>query len=334
MGRLSRRQLLRASVIGSSLGPLVGCGVIAPMPRRAVARVGFLSPFDEASSADQVRVLLDGFRELGHTPGKDLLLEQRLAVSRLDRLVGLAQELRALPVDVILAQGIQAARASVRADPNLPVVAVLPLVADPVKEGLVANLAHPGGQLTGLIGAVPELWGKRLQLLKDAVPPIARVAVLWPPGGPGVDFGELASQAPALGLDVRNYEVGGAQEIDPAFGAAAQWGADGLLTTSTLGITTDAARLPGLALDHHLPAISDADTFVHNGGLLAYLANVLDLDRRATVLVDKILKGASPRDIPIERPTRFDLLLNLQTAHGLDLAIPDSFLKQVTGTVP
>jgi putative ABC transport system substrate-binding protein len=330
----SRRQFLRSCLGVAGLSLLAGCSrlVLSRQPVK-VARVGVLSPSDEAGAALALAAMLDGLRDLGYERDVNLTLEPRFAGGDLDRLPILASELIELDVDANIALSAQAARALQGASHTVPIVAILPLVTDPLRERLVTgSLAHPGGNLTGIIGAVAELWGKRLELLKDVVPGASRIAVIWPPG-PQVDLPVLFANAGALGVEMRLFGASGPSALDPAFEAAVAWGASALATTSTVNLTFDPTQLPDLALKHRLPAISDSQGFTEHGGLLSYATDFPALYRRAAALVDHILRGTNPGDIPVERPTTFAFTVNLKTAEALGLTIPPAVLSQATEVI-
>ncbi len=270
-------------------------------------------------------------RDLGYVEGQNIAIERRYAEDHLDRLPGLAAEVVGLDPDVILADGNLAALAARDASSVIPIVAVLPLVADPVRSGLVASLAHPGGNLTGLIGSAPELWGKRLELLTEAVPGASRVAVLW----------NIKNMSPfawegfarALRVQLQVFDVASPDELAGAFDAAVAWRAEALIAPGSAYITPYGAGVAALSLQNRLPAISDSLALTRAGILLAYAANPLDLYRGAATLVDKILRGAKPADLPVEQPTKFDFVINLKTAQALGLTIPQSVLMQATEVI-
>jgi putative ABC transport system substrate-binding protein len=292
-----------------------------------VPRIGYvhLSPLSPDPSPER-GAFLDGLRELGHVPGKTILIEYRSASLNLELLDDAIRELVDLKVDVIVAVGTQAAHVAQGVTKTVPIV--FPAVADPVGVGLVASLARPGGNATGQAIMSPELGGKRLALLKEAFPRISRVAVFLDADNPGaqLEWKETESAARALGLAVRPVEMRRAQDLDQALAKAARERPDALMAIG--GPLTSSFRLfiIEFAAKQRLPAIYGFREFTDSGGLIFYGANLLDSFRRAAVQVDRILKGAKPVDLPVEQPTKFELVVNLKTARQLKLTIPQAFL--------
>ena len=297
----------------------------AQQPARA-SRIGFLGTSSPSTAPHALEAFRQGLRGLGYLEGQNIVVEYRWAQGRQERLSGLAAELVRLNVDVIVAPNTQAALAARAATRTIPIV--FAGVADPVGTGLVASLARPGGNTTGLSFLSPELSAKQLELLKEAVPKTSRVAVLWNPGNPGLalTLREAEVAARALGVQVQLLEARGPDEIDSAFLAMTRERADGLLILGDAVFLLHRTRIVGLAAKSRLPAMYNFKEFVDAGGLMAYAANLADLFRRAAVYVDKILKGAKPGDLPVEQPTRFELVVNLKTARALGLTIPQSVL--------
>jgi putative ABC transport system substrate-binding protein len=270
-----------------------------------------------------------GMRDLGYVEGRNFVLEFRDAEGKLERLPALAAELVALKVDVIMVGGTLAALAAKQATTTIPIV--FASAVDPVADGLVTSLARPGGNVTGLSALAPELAGKRLELLKQAVPGVGRVAVLWQPGG----FGERTVNdlrreadvaARALGVRLQFFEARGPDDFDRAFSDMANARAS---ATTLLGGTMfliERRRLVDLAAKNRLPAVYGLREYVDAGGLMSYGPNNADLFRRAATYVVKILKGAKPGDLPVEQPTKFELVINLKTAKALGITIPQSVL--------
>ena len=271
-----------------------------------------------------------GLRDLGYIEGGNVVIESRDAEGKLERLPALAAELVALKVDVIVAPSTPAALAAKQATRTLPIV--FAAVADPVARGLVTSLARPGGNVTGSSNLAPELVGKRLEQLKQAVPGVNRVAVLWQPGIAGrtekdmVNAAEVAAQA--LGVRLQFVEARGPADFDRAFSemTGARAGALTLLGSGMFFI--ERRRLVDLAATNRLPAVYGLREYVDAGGLMSYGPNSADLYRRAATYVDRLLKGAKPGDLPIEQPTRFELVINLKTAKALGLTIPTSLLAR------
>jgi putative tryptophan/tyrosine transport system substrate-binding protein len=308
---------------------LVGAAAISwPVGARAqsakVARVGFLR---QAGPDDkQFNAFRDGLRAAGYVEGENLLIEQRYAAGVYERLSGLAAQLVRSNVDIIVVDGTAAAKACKDASATIPIV--FTLAVDPVADGLAASFARPGGNFTGLtMTAGYGLAGKRVELLKDMVRGLSRVAVLNNPGNPThVSYlAETQRVATALGLDLRAFDVRGPNDLPGVFAATADWRADGLVTLSDGMLFTKRDRVVELALKGKLPAVYPEAEFVVAGGLASYGPSLPDLFRRAASYVDKILKGAKPADLPIEQPSKFELVVNLKTAQTLELTISREF---------
>jgi putative ABC transport system substrate-binding protein len=265
------------------------------------------------------------------------VIEYRDAEGRLDRLPTLAADLVALRVDVIVAPTIVAALAAKQATKTLPIV--FAFVADPVESGLVTSLARPGGNVTGVSNLSSELVGKRLDLLKQAVPGVSRVAVLWQPGTADerVQTNQLKGAevaARALGIRLQLVEARGPADLDRALSDMTKAGANALTVLGdSILLFTERVRVVELVARNQLPAVYNAREFVAAGGLMSYAVSYPDLFRRSAVYVDKILKGAKPRDLPVEQPTKFELVINLRTARALGLTIPPSLLARADQVV-
>ena len=274
---------------------------------------------------------VEGMRERGYVEAGNVAIEYADAGGDDDRLPALAAELAAAQVDVIVVPSTLAAKAAKQATDSIPIV--LAWAVDPVGSGLVASLARPGGNITGLSFLAPDLVGKRLELLTDAVPGINRVAVLWHPG----DYGETTERdllqradaaARALGVRLQVVAARGPEEFDRAFSDMLREGAQAVSVQSTNVFFRERIRLANLMAQNRLPAVYLAREFVDAGGLISYAPNVADLFRRAATYVDKILKGTKPADLPVEQPTRFELVINLKTAKALGLTVPPSLLAR------
>ena len=320
------------------LATVAGGLLAAPLAAEAqqadkTARIGYLSP-NLATGPHLREAFRKGPRDLGYVEGRHLVIEYRDAEGKVERLPALAAELVALKVDVIVTEGGSTVvpLAAKRATRTLPIV--FASVADPVGSGLVTSLARPGGNVTGLTGLTAELVGKRLELLTQAVPGVGQVAVLWLPGALGERTEkEMLTEAgvAARGLGVRLQFVEATRDpadFDRAFSdmTTARAGALTLLPSSRL--RREHRRLVDLAARHRLPTVYFSRDFVDAGGLMSYAASVTDSRRRAATYVDKILKGAKPADLPVEQPTKFDLVINLKTAKALGLTIPPSLLQR------
>ena len=308
-------------------------GLSAPRPlaaraqSRTLARVGFLR---QAGPDDkQFDAFRGGLRAVGYLEGQNIVIEQRYAAGAYDRLPALAMELVHLNVDVIVVDGTAAAKACKAATSTTPIV--FTLAVDPVADSLVASIAHPGGNLTGLTMTTGyELAGKRVELLKDMVGGLSRVAVLSNPSNPPhVHYlRETERVATALGLDVRAFEVRGPNDLPGAFAAMADWRADGLVTLTDGMLFSQRARVTELALNSKRPGVYPEAEFVAAGGLASYGPNLPDLFRQAATYVDKILKGTKPADLPIEQPSKFELVINLNHAKALGLDVPPMLLAR------
>jgi putative tryptophan/tyrosine transport system substrate-binding protein len=308
---------------------LVALGISTAQRAAHMPRVAFLDPGSPTSPAVCLPGFRQGLRDLGYVEGQNLVLESRYAEGQLTRLPALAAELVHLAPDVIWTHSTEAVQAVKQVTTTIPIV--IGVESNVVEEGLVAGLARPGGNLTGMELRDLELTGKRLQLLKEAVPTIARVAVLVDPilsvhkRVPD----NIESEARALGMQLQRVEAGGPDTFEAAFAAMEQGGADALLIMEGATFARNRQRLLDLALLHRLPTMSGGRHFAEAGSLLAYGADVREICQRSAVLVDKILKGATPTTLPVERADRFYLVVNLKTAQALGLTLSPTFLFQV-----
>jgi putative ABC transport system substrate-binding protein len=301
----------------------------AQQPKK-VPRIGYLSPLDvvrESTRGEPIRVAL---RDLGYIEGQNTVIEYRYAEGKLDRLPDLAAELVRLKVDIIVAAGTdRVVRAAKNATKTIPIVMTSP-GSDPVEAGLVESLARPGGNVTGYNLNVGELGGKRLELLKETVPKVARVEVLYDPANrPSViEVKEvLPVAARALGLTVRSWEVRAADGFDTVFAALKKERPEGLcVPVGGPLIRSNGKRIADFALKNRLPSVYYNREFVEAGGLMSYSADLMESYRRVAYFVDRILKGARPADLPVEQPTKFELVVNLKTAKEIGLTIPQSLL--------
>jgi putative tryptophan/tyrosine transport system substrate-binding protein len=328
--RWTRRQLV---LTAGGFGLLAGCGRLAfqaQAPPTKLHRIGFLVPGFPSGTAPNLAAFQQGLREHGYTEGENIILESRYAEERYDRLPEFAAELVGLPVEVIVTQGTPVALAARQVTTTAPIV--MATSGDPVESGLVASLARPGGNITGLTLISPELSAKRLQLLKDAVTGISRVAAVWNPANAAtaLSLREMEVVAGSLAVQLHPVEVRGPDEFESAFDAIIGEGADALTTMSDSLFFNHHARLAELAAKNRLPSVFPEREFANAGGLLTYGASGTGNFRRAAYYVDRILKGASPADLPVERPTKFDLVINLRTAQALGLTIPPHVLLQAT----
>jgi putative tryptophan/tyrosine transport system substrate-binding protein len=309
---------------------LAGTGAVllaAPLAAEAQAtgkipRIGWLT--GGAIHESNLNAFREGMRALGYS---EVAIEFRAAAGHADRLPAFAAELVRLKVDLMLIDGGAAAVAAKRATSDVPVV--VGAMGDPVRDGIVASLARPGGNITGFsISTGPELIGKRLDLIRETVPGLARVAVVWNESNPTSRLGlqDVADAAKTLGIAVVPLGLRDAPGISHAFGEAARSRVGAVLTVSDAFLWSQREHVVALAARYRLPAIYSEPEFVSAGGLIAYGPNIPDNFRRAAVYVDRILKGARPGDLPIEQPTKFDLVINLKTAKALGLTIPPSLL--------
>jgi putative tryptophan/tyrosine transport system substrate-binding protein len=292
-------------------------------PRRIGVLVVSFSP--ESKEAQAFR---QGLREAGYVEGRDVSLEWRFSDGQYDRVPGQAAELVQSKVDLIVADTTVAAQAAKRATSTIPIV--MAFVADPVSAGLINSLAHPGGNITGLSMMIPDVSTKRLYLLKEIVPRLARVSVLWNPNSPfhAKVIEDLKIAAPGLGIDLNFITVQKPEDIEPAFSAAVRARTDALYVIEEPVIYTNRMTLLKLLSKGRLPAIFPVRRFVADGGLICYGTNFEDLFRRSAGYVDRILKGADPGTLPVEQPVKFDLVVNLKTAKALGLTIPQSVMVQ------
>ena len=288
-------------------------------------RVGVLlvafSPVDKEPQAFR-----KGLRDAGYVEGRDVVIEWRSAGGDYAKVPELVADLIQRKVDVILVDGTPTARAALRATSTVPIV--MALVADPVGSGLVTNLAQPGANLTGLSMMAPETGVKRLQLLKDAVPRASRVAVLWNPDTPAhaVAIRNLKTAAPAMSIKLELVAMRGSGDLDSVFSTMNRARVQAVYVIEDAAIAKHRRELLALAAKIQVPVVAGVRPFVEHGGLMSYGANVSDLFRRSAGYVDKILKGAKPGDLPIEQPTKFELVVNLKTANALGITIPESIL--------
>ncbi len=310
---------------------LVAAPLVAEaQPAGKVPRIGFLSGRSRGDALGAAEAFSQGLRGLGYVEGRNVIIEYRFAEGRLDRFFDLASELVRLQVDVIVAPGTPAAQAARKATATIPIVLVL--AGNPVGDGLIQSFARPGGNVTGLtMVASLEIGGKLLELLKDAVPAVSRVAVLWNPltAPHTIMLKEIETAAGVLGLTLQPVSVRRPDEIDGAFAAMSRARANGLIVPPD-AMFDGALRMQivALATKGRLPTMYGIREQVEAGGLMSYGPSVSDLYRRAATYVDRILKGAKPADLPVEQPTKFELVINLKTAKALGLTIPPSVLAR------
>ncbi len=327
---ISRRRVVLAFGAGALAAPLRSIGQQATK----VPRIGFLAVGSREGRAFLIEGFLQGLRERGYVEGQNIVIEYRFSEDRNDRLPALAAELVALKVQLILASGTPASFAAKQATSTIPIV-MGGIAADPVETGLVASLARPGGNITGMSMMTSQLVGKRLELLKRTVPGLARVAVFWNPPNPayGPILRELEAAAQTLRVKLQRLEVRDPVDFEGAFKAAIKQRAGALIAPGDPLTSNRPRMVADLALKYRLPTMMDTKEFVEAGGLLSLGVDLVDSYRRAATHVDKILKGANPADLPMEQPTKFDLFVNLKTARVLGLTIPQSVLLQATKVI-
>jgi putative ABC transport system substrate-binding protein len=326
---LRRGEVMRRTVGFVLMIAVLGGAAIAVAQQPAkVPRIGFLSSLSPAAVSARMDTFRQGLRELGYVEGKNIVIESRWAEGKIERLPELAAELVRLKVDVIVTGGPSVNRFAKEATATIPIV--LAFDNDPVGNGFAASLARPGGNITGLSTQYPEISGKQLELLKEIVPRLSRVAVLGnsiQPGNPQA-LRELELAAKAFEVKLQYLDVLTPKDIETAFRAASKGHADAVLVLASQLVTAHPKQFAELAAKNRLPAIYWSPEFVEAGGLMAYSVSITDLFRRAAVYVDKILKGAKPADLPVEQPTQFELVVNLKTAQALGLILPPGILFQ------
>jgi len=309
---------------------LLGCAATTPIFRRSaraqqppgkVVRIGLL----HVSRNENHAAFIDGLRDAGYVDGQNAQIETRLYGAMLDRIAELANELVATQCNVIVATAPYAIRATKSATSTIPIVAV-DLESDPVASGWAASLARPGGNLTGFFLDMPELGGKQIALLKEATPTLSRLAILWDSTIGAVQFDATQAAARAAGVQVHSAPIQRSADIDGAIGRAASAAVHGMVVLSSPLILTERVRIAEGALKARLPTISLFTLFPRSGGLMAYGPNLPGMFKRMGILVDRLLKGAAVGEMPIERPTRFDLVVNHKTATMLGLTIPATLL--------
>ena len=324
---MDRRAFLASAAGGLLAAPLA----VGAQPVRKVHRIGYLTIPSRESAQGVANTFSVGLRDLGWIEGQNVVVEYRFAASNLDRLSDLATELVRLGSEVIVAGANAAVAAAKNATRTTPIVMFL--TVDPVGSGLVASLAHPGGNVTGLTTtAGSEIYGKQLQILKDTFPQVGRIAIFMNRAGPAHAVAralqEIDTATRALGLQRQLMEVRGPDDFDQAFAALAEIRPDAIFVTQDSMFYQHRARLVQLVAKTRLPAMWGLRDQAEAGGLMAYATDLNDLARRAAGYVDKILKGAKPGDIPIEQPTKFELVINLKTAKALGLTIPSEVLQR------
>ena len=329
---------MRKRVIGFALSAMLFApwsSAEAQQPKK-VPRLGYLSPSDPATDSTRAEGIRLALRERGYIEGQNIAIEYRYTEGKIDRAPGLVAELVRLKVDIILAGGAAGTvGAAKNATKTIPII-MTGSTADPVEAGLIESLARPGDNVTGLTILTRELGGKRLELLKEAVPKVVRVAVLYDPASQASvrDVKEvLPVAARALKLSIQPWEIRAAGDFDRFFAAMDKQRPDGLYVPSDPLLRLNQKRIVGLALKSRLPSTYAFKEYVDAGGLMYYGADLADSYRRVAYFVDRILKGAKPADLPVEQPTKFELVINLKTAKQIGITIPQSVLHQAAKVI-
>ncbi|MGH7827480.1 MAG: ABC transporter substrate-binding protein [Candidatus Binatia bacterium] len=293
-----------------------------------IPRIGFLGAVSSSANLARAEAFRQGLRDAGYIEGQNITIEYRYAEGKFDRLSALAAEFVALKVDVIVTGGSSVTRRVKEATETIPIV--MSNDSDPVGNGFVESLARPGGNITGLATLTPDLAGKRLELLREIVPKLSRVAVFGTSTEPGnaqaLKETELAARA--FNVQIQYLDIPGGKEIEAAFQAASKGGVEAVFVLTGPVFVSQRKRLAASAVKSRLPAIYYRSDFVEDGGLLSYAPSLTDLSRRAAIYVDKILKGAKPADLPVEQPTKFEFFINLKTAKQIGLTIPPNVLAR------
>jgi ABC-type uncharacterized transport system substrate-binding protein len=319
----------RRAFIGTIAGGLLAAPLAADaQPAGKVPRVGFLTAFSRSDVPQWREGFRQGLRDFGYTEGRNIVIEYRYAEGRPERLPGLAAELVRLNMDVIAAETTPASLAVQHATSTIPIV--MTLVADPVGSGLISSLARPGGNITGLSLQLPDIAAKRLQLLREAVPGVSRVGILWNAASPITppQFRAAEAAAQVLGIQLESLGVLAPDEFEGRFQAATRRGTGALLILDDFFLTRHLTQIAKLTVKARLPAMAGVTGFAEAGVLVSYGPNFADITRRAVTYVDQILKGARPGDLPIAQPTKLELVINLKTAKTLGLTIPQSLLQR------
>ena len=321
---------MRKTVIGFALTALLHalCAPVWAQQQRNIPHVGYLTVSSLSSNVARVEAFRQGMRELGYVEGKNIVIEWRSGDGKVERQSELAAEVVRLKVNVIVTSGPTMTRAAKQATATIPIV--MAFDPDPVGNGFIAGLARPGGNITGLSALSPELSGKQLELLKEIVPRLSRVAVLGTSAEPGnaQTLREIELAAGAFGVKLQYLEIADPQDIEPAFQAANKERAGAMLVLQTPVFNPKRKQIAELALKNRLPAIYPQSQWVDDGGLMSYGVSFAALYHRAATYVDKILKGTKPADLPVEQPTKFEFIINLKAAKQIGLAIPPNVLAR------
>jgi putative ABC transport system substrate-binding protein len=323
--RMKRRGLVFFCLLPIVL--LLTVSLIGAQQAKKVYRIGQLATRSKISGWE--KAWRQGMRELGYIEGRNLIIERRASEGKFDRIPELLADLIRLNVDIIVVSSVQGSLGAKKATQTIPIV--FAIAQDPVGVGLVASRARPGGNVTGLTDFARELAGKRLELLKKTVPKISRVAILsWKPAGPDYasESNEIESAARAFGLQLERVEVRGPDDLENAFLAMTRAKADAFMGMTDTRLARNRKRIVKLSVTNRLPAIFQGRVFARVGGLMSYGTNRTKWRRRIAIYVDKILKGAKPGNLPVEQPTKFELVINLKTAKQIGVTIPPEILLQ------
>ena len=323
--RVTRREFVAA------LGSAAAWPLVARAQQAGIGhRVGYLNP---GSEHPLDKAFFAALGELGWVEGKNVVFERRYAENRLDRLPVLAADLVSLKVDVIAAAGTLGPLAAKQATSTIPIV--MAAAGDPLGSGLVASLARPGGNVTGMSLMLPDLGGKQLELLKEVLPRLARVAVLWNAANPypAVVFKETQAASRTLGIEIQSLEVRAPDDLNGAFEAARLQRPDALIAVGDPLTINNGKRVADFTITQRLPSLYGVREFPAAGGLMSYGPSLVDVVRRAAGYVDEILKGVKPADLPVQQPSKFDLVINLKTAKALGVTIPDSILARANEVI-
>jgi putative tryptophan/tyrosine transport system substrate-binding protein len=309
---------------------LAPCSAVEAQQAAKVPRIGFLGGMSAAGFGERMEIFRQQLRELGYAEEKNISFEERWADGNQQRLASLASELVGRRVDVLVTFGGAApVHAAKKATSTIPIV-MASGGNDPARSGLVASLARPGGNITGMANIFTDLRGKQMELLKESIPRLSRVAIIWNPDSPAgpAQQSYTESEALVIGLRFQSLPVRKASDFDEVFQAAKKEHAGAVLVTANPLMFTHFSQIAELAIKHRLPSIQSQREFVDAGGLMMYGPNEADIYRRAAIYVDKILKGAKPSELPVERPTKFQLIINLKTAQQIGLTIPPQVLAR------